>query len=130
VSPKAHLVNSFPCYLFDIMPPLDDTEIYQKFLYETALASTIDSYKSINNDADFLKLIEYVNYNNFECDSEFLSALEEQTNIAWSNEAEAMQDILQILKMIGENFRYIQMALDKDEAVKTLQNKLDLSIKS
>lgn len=126
---KMQLVNSFPCYLFDIMPSIDDTELHKKFLYETALASSIDSYINIDNDEELLSLIEYLDRNIVECELELLYSLEEQTNIAWSSEPESMQDLQQILEMISENLRYVQMASDKNKAVETLKIKLNSSMK-
>lgn len=126
---KIQLVNSFPCYLFDIMPSIDDTKLHKNFLYETALASSIDSYKSLDNDHELLSLIEYLDRNTIKCDLELLSSLEDKTNIAWSSEPESMQDLQQILEMISENLRYVQMASDKNEAVETLKRKLNSSMK-
>lgn len=116
------LVNSFPVYLFDIVPTKNNQEAYQRFWYEIAIDSVLDIYENLTSEEDLSTMIDYLILNFAECSADFISSLEEQTNILWSKDSNLMNTLKFVMGIILEKLRYIQEASDKHKALEILQD--------
>ncbi|NES18539.1 MAG: hypothetical protein F6K41_06325 [Symploca sp. SIO3E6] len=121
MNPQKILVNSFPVYLFDIVPPQNSQELYHRFWYEIAIDSVIDIYDNLPTEKELSIMIDYLISNSVEGCSDLTLSLEEQTNILWSKDSNLMNTLKFVMEIVLEKLRYIQEAPDKQKAVDFLQ---------
>lgn len=127
---KEVLIKSFPIYLSEIMPSTEDYEDYRKFLNETAMASVIDTYSSLESSELLPSLIQYLNRNATQCDLDLLHSLENQTNIPWSKKKDLLEDLQYVLRKISEYVQQVNESDDKKVAIEKLRKRLKISLNS